>query len=198
VGDLRISQARGDENVLMLAGGGVFQPLVFGVFTRRKQQFHSLRHVMVHEIEHAQHHSLWHLAQFPVMALGHETAEYLAMLRTIWFLGEAPILMSWRNKFLGMKPSEGVEHTPHHASAMSFARRLRYRYFMSGEDVARAAAFCARNHLLRGQGNPPDHGHLDSFLRLQAAAQKEYARIYGRLFGMPLDDLCDVVSQLSP
>ncbi|MCI0504325.1 hypothetical protein L0Y65_06490 [Candidatus Micrarchaeota archaeon] len=198
LGDLRIARISGNERGLMLAAGGVFQPLMFGVFLSRKQKCYSPAHVMVHEIEHAQHHSLWHLARFPARALSHETAEYLAMLRTIWFLGESQLLLSGSNLPPGMKLAEGIEQTPHHASAMHFKRRLRYAYLFSDGEIARAGAFCIRNCMPPGHGEELGNQHLESFLRLQAAARKEYDHVYRKLFGIHMDDLCDVVSQLNP
>jgi hypothetical protein len=202
LGDLRIARVLGDESGLHLAGGGAYNSVLYGVFLRKNQEFYPHQFVMVHELEHAQHHSLWNLAGFPFLAFDTECAEYLAMLRTLIDLGEAPQLTVWRNEFISLLPANtknagNGDSIPHDEAAIFFVKRLTGRYRMSRQDVAMGIAWTFREELQARYGQTLDSTCAEQFIRMRNAAIGEYNEAYRKLFGMQLDDLRDVVSRLS-
>lgn len=198
IGDLRVARVTGDEAGLLLGGGGVFTCL-YNIFLRRDQDFYSHRHVMTHELEHARHHSLWNLAGFPSLALPSATTEYLAMLRTLIDLGEAPQLLAWRNEFINVQPTgaESGGHPAHDKAALGLIGRLTERYGMQRKDVAMGIAWMFREELRREYGQALDSPFQEQFVRMRDAAIAEYNATYYRMFGVHFDDLRDIVSRLS-
>ncbi|NYZ74527.1 hypothetical protein H0O00_05265 [Candidatus Micrarchaeota archaeon] len=199
VGDLRIARVTGDESGFTLGGGGVFSPILYGIALSKAQSFYSGSHIQCHEIEHARHHSLWHLAGFPFLALPSKSTEYLAMLKTLIELGEAPQLLAWRNEFIDVLPFKGPpgDRKAHDAAALMFIQRLTERYGMTREEVALAIIWTLREEVEARHGQEVSLSCAEHFERMKAAAFIEYRETYARLFGMSLDDLRDVVSRLS-
>jgi len=202
LGDLRIARVLGDDSGLHLAGGGIYSSVLYGIFLTKGQEFYPHRFVMVHELEHAQHHSLWNLAGFPFLALDKECAEYLAMLRTLIDLGRAPQLLAWRNEFIQFIPTNAKnagneDSIPHDKAAIFFVKRLTERYRMGRQDVAMAIAWTHREELAARYNQFLDSTFAEQFVRMRNAAIGEYHETYAQMFGMPIDDLKEVVSRLS-
>ncbi len=201
LGDLRICRVLGDESGLQLAGGGTFNAAIYNVFLRKDQKYYSWNFVLSHELEHALHHSIWGLSGFPALLLPSDCAEYLAMLRTLIDLGQAPQLLAWKNEFMQVRLAEGGqdgwESIPHNEAANYFVKRLVGRYSMGRQDVAMAIAWTFREELLEGYGQDIGLQSAEQFVRMRNAAIGEYGEAYRGLFGMELDDLKEAVSRLT-
>ncbi len=196
LGDLRVARVTGNESGLFEGINGEYNSGIYGIFLRNEQEFSAHRRVMSHELEHAQHMSLWNLAGFPIVAIRQECTEYLSMLRTLIELGEAPSLLAWRSEYLNVLVPEVKKPTPHDDAALEFVRRLMGRYKMTELDIAMGIAWSMRDDI--PEGDRLDPSFSGQLTRIRSAAAGEYYETYRKLFGMDIDDIREVVSRLSP
>jgi hypothetical protein len=200
LGDLRLSTILDSqlEDVLLAGKAGEFNPSCYGVILRRDQS--SKDYILHHELEHAQHFSLWHLAGFPAVALGTARAEYLSLLRELADFGNASSFLPYVSQLFPQDFNLGFEPTydhSHNAASFFFLQRLLGRYHMDKDDVMLALIWTLRDEYRIQSDVDIQPRCAEQFVRMRNAAIGEYNETYTRMFGMTIDDLREVVSRLS-
>jgi len=174
----------------------MYSPPLFEVFlaSPEKTDFPE-ETVITHELEHAIHFSLWRRAGFPFIVMTTEDAEYLAMIKTIRDVGNMNELLHCPNPFLhGENLGEGMTSEPHQNAVNRFYLLLQEKYGMSLEGIAMGISWAIRDKLSNPEDVHPDWElHLN---RIKAAANSEFLSTYRRIFGLSLNDLQEVVSEL--
>lgn len=190
--DLKLARVLEDRPELALGGGGMFNPPLFEIFLMKEQKDYSWSHTVAHEMEHAVHLSLWQMAGLPFFLMDTQDAEYLAMLRTLKDLGEAPQLLAWKNDYFSTILKNDPDRVPHDSAAVSFVDALLGKYRMSAREVAMGIAWSVRETIEQSL----DNSCPAQLERIRKAAADEYHRTYKRLFGLPLEDIRDVIASL--
>jgi hypothetical protein len=181
-GDLKATTLRNSQTV----GGeieGAYDIFIHEAFIQTSAT--NFESVLNHELEHAFHYSLFHLAGYPMTWLDTATAEYLAYARGLFGGMDYGLMVA------------GESLTPltisHVCASRKFIYVLMTKYGLSEGEIDGTLA-------LFKSAEPPSGGLSDkaqsSIERIALAAIAEYDATYRRLFGLDTSDIMDVLNSL--
>jgi hypothetical protein len=181
-GDLKVTTLRNSQTM----GGqidGTYDIFIHEAFIQTSAA--NFEGVLDHELEHALHYSLFHLAGYPMTWLDTVTAEYLAYARGL-FGGMGYGLMVAGENLTPLTIS-------HVCASRKFIYVLMTKYGLTADEFDRTLA-------LFKSAEPPSGGLSDeaqsSIELIARAALAEYDATYRRLFGLDTSDIKDVLDSL--
>jgi hypothetical protein len=143
---------------------------------------------LAHELEHATHLGLWHLAGFPRILIRSSEAEYFSLLVELrdFATVELAYLGTWDIPHL----REG--QSPHMEASRRFRKALERLHGMKPYeiDLGVCAAFAP------GLGNEPSPEDVGLLKKIREFAGTEYKSAYEKLFGLSLEDIRGIVASL--